>query len=426
MGDVRDVLEGRARWCVVEGDSLDVLRAMPDASVDAVVTDPPAGIAFMGKAWDHDKGGRTAWIDWLAAILHEAHRVTKPGGRMFCWAIPRTCGWTQCAIEDAGWLVENAVGHLFGSGFPKGHSQLKPAMELWFLARKRGGKVLGLQIDACRVGTADDLNGGAYSEGGRSGNSTWSAVASGMFVEGGGRLPGQYQQPAGRWPPNALLSHLPGCCCNGVRDVPRSIIEPSHCPGFADVGKPHGSRLAGITTEQVETWSCVEGCPVRALDEQAGERTSGDPGDSVRNGMGYHGNMGAGKPLTGYADAGSASRFFPQLSIGPDDLDAFLYCAKASTAERTADGRVVNRHPTVKPVALMRWLARLVTPPGGIVLDPFTGSGSGGVGALLEGFGFVGCERDADSVATARARCLRAAAEGYQETLPGVAKVSNG
>lgn len=128
-------LDGIQRWVVETGDSLDVLRTMPDACVDAVVTDPPAGIAFMGKGWDefgcvHDRkvgrGGtsedrakaslraKREFIPWLAAILTEAYRVTKPGGRMLCWSIPRTMHWTGCAIEDAGWTIENTVAHMFG------------------------------------------------------------------------------------------------------------------------------------------------------------------------------------------------------------------------------------------------------------------------------------------------------------------------
>jgi hypothetical protein len=101
------------------GDALDVLRTLPDQSVDAVVTDPPAGIAFMGKQWDGAKGGREQWSAWLAAIMAEALRVTKPGGHALVWALPRTAHWTACGLEDAGWQVRDRITHLFGSGFPK-------------------------------------------------------------------------------------------------------------------------------------------------------------------------------------------------------------------------------------------------------------------------------------------------------------------
>lgn len=102
-----------------QGDCLDVLRGMADCSVDAVVTDPPAGISFMGKAWDHHKGGRSAWIAWMTEIAAEVNRVLKPGGHALVWAIPRTSHWTATAWEDAGFEVRDRVAHVTGSGFPK-------------------------------------------------------------------------------------------------------------------------------------------------------------------------------------------------------------------------------------------------------------------------------------------------------------------
>lgn len=101
------------------GDCLDVLRTMPDNSADGLLSDPPAGIGFMGKSWDRDKGGRDQWIAWLAGIMREAHRVMKPGAYGLVWALPRTAHWTTMALEDAGFEVRDVVLHLFGSGFPK-------------------------------------------------------------------------------------------------------------------------------------------------------------------------------------------------------------------------------------------------------------------------------------------------------------------
>ena len=144
-----DVIEGRARWCVVEGDSADVLASLPPASVHALVTDPPAGIGFMGREWDKDRGGRAQWVAWLASVLGLARVAVRPGGRAFVWALPRTTHWTGCAVEDAGWAVETVVTHLFGTGWPKGASQLKPSSEHWYLART--GPSTGLNVDGCRV-----------------------------------------------------------------------------------------------------------------------------------------------------------------------------------------------------------------------------------------------------------------------------------
>jgi site-specific DNA-methyltransferase (adenine-specific) len=108
-----------SRYDLHLGDCMDVLRTLPDASVDAVVTDPPAGIAFMGKAWDHHKGGRKEWVAWMAQIAAECLRVLKPGGHALVWALPRTSHWTATAWEDGGFEIRDRVAHVFGSGFPK-------------------------------------------------------------------------------------------------------------------------------------------------------------------------------------------------------------------------------------------------------------------------------------------------------------------
>jgi site-specific DNA-methyltransferase (adenine-specific) len=99
---------------LLHGDCLDVLRTLDDCSVDAVVTDPPAGIAFMGKAWDGNRGGRDQWVAWLAERLEQCLRVLKPGGHAVVWALPRTSGWTHRALEDAGFEVRDCITHLFG------------------------------------------------------------------------------------------------------------------------------------------------------------------------------------------------------------------------------------------------------------------------------------------------------------------------
>ena len=101
------------------GDALEVLRTMPENSVDSIVTDPPAGIGFMGKAWDHNKGGRDKWIAWMTGIAVECLRVLKPGGHALVWSLPRTSHWTATAWENAGFEVRDRIGHIFGSGFPK-------------------------------------------------------------------------------------------------------------------------------------------------------------------------------------------------------------------------------------------------------------------------------------------------------------------
>jgi len=104
---------------IICGDCLEVLSTLPEDSIDAIVTDPPAGIAFMGKEWDKDKGGRDAWIAWMSQVASECLRVIKPGGHALVWALPRTSHWTGMAWEEAGWGPRDKISHVFGSGFPK-------------------------------------------------------------------------------------------------------------------------------------------------------------------------------------------------------------------------------------------------------------------------------------------------------------------
>jgi site-specific DNA-methyltransferase (adenine-specific) len=107
-------------YTIHHGDNLEVLKQYSDNTFTAVVTDPPAGISFMGKDWDHHKGGMNDWVDWMTEVMTECLRVTKPGGYLLCWALPRTSHWTGQAIEQAGWEINTVVTHLFGTGFPKG------------------------------------------------------------------------------------------------------------------------------------------------------------------------------------------------------------------------------------------------------------------------------------------------------------------
>jgi len=398
------------------GDCLDVLRTLPDASVDSVVTDPPAGVAFMGKAWDEDKGGRRQWIAWMAEVMAEALRVLKPGGHALVWALPRTSHWTATALEDAKFEVRDCLVHVFGSGFPKsmdvskamdkvagaerdvvgtkagtpGYSlsqgrgnavygqgiggsgdaareceitapatdlakqwtgwgtALKPASEHWWLVRKPLVGTVAANVE--RYGT-----GALNIDASRVGTVTWKRPGSpavgtsayGDFAGGEART-----HEGGRWPPNLLLSHTEDC------------IEGA----------------------------CADDCAVSEMDRQA-QRVGGGNGKPIEAGaFGQHGRYGRanGAVKQSYADTGGASRFFP----------AFRYQAKPAKSEKGT----INTHPTVKPVALMEWLIRLVTPPGGVVLDPFLGSGTTGVAAVKGGFGFIGIEREAEYLSIARAR----------------------
>lgn len=352
------------------GDSREVLKGLSGESVDALVTDPPAGISFMGKTWDHDHGGREGWIEIMASIFEECLRVLKPGAHGLVWALPRTSHWTATALEDAGFEIRDRVSHLFGTGFPKSlnlsgglGTALKPACEDWWLVRKPlEGTVAAnvaahgtgaLNIDATRI--AGDV----------------PQVTQGINSGGAGfRIAKQTQEsnphPSGRWPANVTLDE----------------------------------EAAAL------------------LDEQSGERpgfggfAEGAERKASRGLGGYSGDFPDRLTSVGYGDTGGASRFF--YVAKPDRAERDIGCedlAPASGGEATArvdgtaglqnpragagrNGGARNIHPTVKSVDLMRWLCRLITPKGGLVLDPFMGSGSTGVACSREGLRFIGIERE--------------------------------
>ena len=367
------------------GNCLDHLEFMPDNSVDSIVTDPPYGLSFMGKKWDYDVPSVAIWAECL--------RVLKPGGHLLSFAGTRTQHRMAVNIEDAGFEIRDMISFLYdtnetaqtlieslspeqlklldatfgrdgmlawtyGSGFPKSlnldgewqgwGTALKPALEPITVSRKpfkgtvaanvmaHGTGALG--IDACRIPTDENLNGGAYAKFGNRGSlegDLREGAAQGMF-QAGKTADTDYVQPVGRWPANII----------------------------------HDGSDAVMAAFPANAGAAA---PVKGTEDSAAS-TGSVTGKRARVKGAFH------------ADSGSAARFF--------------YCAKASKKDR-GEG---NTHPTVKPTELMAYLCRLVTPPGGIVLDPFMGSGSTGKAAMREGFRFTGIEMDPDYFEIAKAR----------------------
>jgi DNA modification methylase len=425
---------------VHHGDCIDVMRELPDESVHAIVTDPPYGLSdlrpaqiaaalaawlsgdrdhvpdargFMGRNWD-------AFVP-PPAVWDEALRVLKPGGHLLAFAGSRTVDLMGMSIRFAGFELRDSIAWLYGSGFPKSldvskaidnaagaerevtgthrksgamagrrfnatagqgtlstevvgtapstdaarewegwGTALKPAFEPVVVARKPlvgtvAGNVLAhgtgaLNIDATRTETSDNLNGGTYSPGGnRKGldGDTRDAKGQGMYAEGAGRIPGGFVQPAGRWPTNVLLDESQA----------------------AELDKQTGYSRDGVAVNR----------------RRDGEVLASEAG------WGYRKQT----EDVGYGAGGGASRFFP----------TFRYEAKAPTSERPKAGEV--QHPTVKPLDLMRWLVRLVTPKGGTILEPFAGSGTTLEAALLEGFEVIGIEREATYLPLIEARITK-------------------
>jgi DNA modification methylase len=379
------------------GDCLEVLRGMANDSVDSVVTDPPYGLSFMGKKWDYDVPSADIWRECL--------RVLKPGGHLLAFAGTRTQHRMAVRIEDAGFEIRDMIAWVYGSGFPKsrnvcldmdkmeGHGNrghriavanrhhpdgtlepngeqlaayepktdaarqwqgwgtaLKPALEPLTVARKPlqstvAANVLehgtgAINIDGCRVPTDDKLGGGMVSMGRPKASEGWDRP----------------------WMHDPEVTE-------------RKKIEAASKVAAAEAQGRWPANLIHDGSDEVVGLFPETG-------KSTGGRIGNAGGGSVPNVP--TGTFEAGNP--GYGDTGSAARFF--------------YCAKASKADRDAD----NNHPTVKPTALMRYLCRLVTPPRGIVLDPFMGSGSTGKAAILEGFQFIGIEREEEYIKIAKAR----------------------
>ena len=447
------------RWHVAHGAAEEVLPTLDAGSVAALITDPPSGIGFMGAEWDHHKGGRARWVAWLASVLGAARAATQPGGRALVWSLPRTSHWTGAAVEDAGWSIETHVAHLFGQGWPKAKTQLKPAHELWWLARTGGAEPLG--IDACRVGAAKEVPATTGARGLADLDCGWGLKAK---ADTDGRNPG-----VGRWPPTVVTSHTPWCRCVGTRKVkagsfnagggtrPGGFFDTGSAPGDGKPCAPGYSDADG--TETVDAWECVEGCPVAAVGDASGERPGMKP-SRLRRGaasgaaVGYGGNAGVHDAgIVGRGDTGTAARFFPQFpAVDPQEPCPIVYAGKVppserwvsavcgcgvrvqllAEAEQTAErrdgelrcvvcglARVHHVHPTQKSVALMRWFVRLVSGPGDLILDPFAGSGTTGVAALLEGRRFFGVEREQHHHAVACARLSQADATPTQLDLFG-------
>jgi DNA modification methylase len=311
------------------GDCLEIMRGMADASVDAIVCDPPAGISFMGKAFDHHRGGRTQWVAWLAEILRETLRVARPGSNALVWALPRTSHWTGTAIEDAGWRVADRLCHLHAQGFPKHKYLLKPAVEDWWLATKPGGaKWLG--VEQCRIG--NEVRHAACTSlkpchGNRLGADGTQEARRGTQGE-----PKRYD---GRWPANTVLSHHPECECVGVKRV-RGSHDSGKAIQRAATDRSYSGAWKGAMTfghtdpdgrETVESWKCVDGCPVAELDRQSGTRAPKVGREGLRGGSPLWGQKGMGSPdkMGRWPDdpGGGASRFYVTFPPDPDDLTRF-------------------------------------------------------------------------------------------------------
>jgi DNA modification methylase len=320
------------------GDCLEVMAAMDPESVDAIVTDPPYGLGFMGKHWDHGVPN----VDFWRAMF----RVARPSSYLLSFGGTRTVHRIATNIEDAGWVIRDMLVWAYASGFPKSRASLKPAWEPIVMARKPGPLRM-LAIDECRI-PPNEADREAWSSAGgyMVADSTVIRSEFADITQGHKRKTGVDQKAAefGRWPANVILTDP--IFDGGIEGV----VGGGEAASTIGVGASNDPWLGGGRWSEANT----------------------------------------------YGDSGTYSRFFLVPKAARSDREPVLGGLPGTKRQ--------NVHPTVKPTELMRHLVRLVTPTGGVVLDPFLGSGTTGLAAEMEGFEWVGIEREEEYVRIAEAR----------------------
>jgi len=414
------------------GDNIESLKKLNSNSVDSIVTDPPYGLSFMNKKWDYQVPSVEFW--------KEVYRVLKPGGHILSFGGTRTYHRMVVNIEDAGFEIRDQIQWIYGSGFPKSHNIGKAVDKLEGNERE----VIAEETTSFKVNNTKEnnvINEGTFAnnfskqtdENGyrintiTKGNSDYEGWGTALkpanepiclarkplsektvaenvikYSTGGINIDGcriGYNEPIkimkaqeGRFPANIIFE----CICDEVIKGEKGEKTPANYERtFSDDNPSYvvNSVKSGEHYNDKSDIHTNPDCPCNILDEQSGESKSSKSSKKYINEL-YDDisvNVGGGQrnPESTYDDKGGASRFF--------------YIAKVSKTERNL-GLDKNNHPTIKPINLMTYLCRLITPKGGVVLDPFMGSGSSGISALLEGFKFIGMEMDEDYFKIAQAR----------------------
>ena len=388
---------------ILAGDCRDVMATFDAESVDSIVSDPPYGLSFMGKGWDHGVPGVEFWA--------EALRVAKPGAHLLAFGGTRTYHRLACAIEDAGWEIRDCVAWVYASGFPKSHDV---------------SKAIDKAAGAERI---EKLKPKAGHES-FVGRDNMKAMRAGTMAQ-----PGGFARPWMSDPEAVERAHWDYA---PATDAARqwagwgTALKPSYEPVIV-ARKPLCGTVAQNVLRHGTGGINIDGCRVGTSDNLNGGFYRDSPDEYQAVCYGRHKRGGEFVQPTGRWPANLIHDGSDEVvGLFPNDAARFFYCAKASKKDRDegcegleerlamrygekAQGPLPqqtpskpvaqrNHHPTVKPTDLMRYLCRLVTPPGGIVLDPFMGSGSTGKAAMLEGFRFIGIEREAEYVEIARAR----------------------
>jgi len=369
-------------------ECLEKLKDLKDNSVDSIVTDPPAGISFMGKAWDGDKGGRDQWIAWMQEIATECNRVLKAGGHALVWAIPRTSHWTATSWENAGFEVRDIVAHIFGTGFPKSLNIGKSVDKLQGNVRKEINYKYQSRIPNGRSGLGISGNNNLQirkQNGDTKGNSKWEGWGTAL-------KPAREDWILLRKPlsEKTIASNVLKWGCGGINiDGSRVMTEEDTSRKCTTKGHFGSDKI-----EQRTNGGNTQGrFPANIILDDSDEVLAGFPNTKGK---------------------GSTARFFycakaskSDRNEGCEDMQEKQKWAKGGTGTGISDRENVmnkNFHPTIKSTKLMQYLVKLITPINGTCLDPFMGSGSTGKACILEGFGFIGIEREEDYFNIAKAR----------------------
>ena len=399
------------------GDCLDVLKELDDNSIDSIVTDPPYGLNFMGKKWDYDVPSIDIWKECL--------RVLKSGGHLLSFSSARTYHRMAVNIEDAGFEIRDQIMWVYGSGFPKSYNIGRAVDKIQ--GNKR--KVVG-EIRAGKNALGQDSGWNSHN------NRTVMDVTKGNTEhEGWGTALKPAHEPIvlARKPlsektvaDNVIKYGTGGINIDGCRielngDYKCKANGRPSQTGLKDNYKPEEANK----TDNKGRWPAnfIHDGSDEVLELFPNTKSGKNKNDAVSNKTYWSSGKKYifGKDESNYGDEGNASRFFYCPKACKKERNAG--CGELELKERTDYGGFhsekglkennrnpenrkpfYNNHPTVKPLALMQYLCRLVTPPSGVVLDPFMGSGTTGIAAKLEGFGFVGIEREAEYLEIAKAR----------------------
>jgi site-specific DNA-methyltransferase (adenine-specific) len=383
---------------ILHGNNLDILPTLADNSIDSIVTDPPYELGFMGKKWD------SSGIAYSVELWQQCLRVLKPGGHLLSFGGTRTYHRVAVAIEDAGFELRDSIAWLYGSGFPKSLDVSKAIDKAAGAERE----VLS-EKPAFGIGQNSESFGG-HAEGAMYRELGDPATPKAQQWQGWGTALKPAFEPVivarkpieGTVANNVLKWGTGGLNIDGSRIGTETISTHNAPKGSFAGGEPDRGSDTSSYKEHTGRWPAniiLDPYTAELLDEQSGHSKSGAAGKKASSG--FPGGGYDGEYTVPYGDSGGASRFFyvakaskRDRNEGLEGLEAKYGARDNGFSDKISDTNAPrqNFHPTVKPTTLMEYLIKLVTPPNGTVLDPFTGSGSTGKAAILQGFDFIGIE----------------------------------